>query len=237
MVTKTTKSKASLVRNNICKFCNKGFSSEKILISHMCVKKRRYKDKDTPGARIGFRVFQRFYELTTSSKNLKTEVDFINSRYYISFVKFGRYLIQLNSFETNGFIDFLIMNSVPLKVWENEEVYEQYLKMYVKKELPEKAFERTINTMVKWGKENNDMYNNFFKNANTIEATFLIRSGHISPWILYLSSAADDLFSRLSNDQGELIERAIDPEYWEQIISSKKEDVKFIVNILEKAKL
>ena len=108
MAIKKTKLKKSLK----CKYCEKSFSTEKTLIAHMCVKKQRFKDKDTPGARLGFRAFQRFYELSVRSKTPKTELDFIKSQYYTSFVKFGRHLIALDPIASEEYLDFLIKNAI-----------------------------------------------------------------------------------------------------------------------------
>lgn len=237
MATKKTKLKKSSNRDNLCKFCSKGFSSEKTLISHLCPKKKRYADKDTPGARLGFRAFQRFFELTTQSKTPKSEMDFIQSPYYIAFVKFGRYLIDLHPLSPEEFTDFLIKNAIPLKSWCVEAVYEKHLSLYTKKEPACRAAERSIVTMTVWADENNDDYNNFFKHVHPVEATHLIRSGHISPWVLYLAESGQELFDRLNDEQAKLISNVIDPDYWQDKMLKKKDDVVFIRTILKGANI
>ena len=44
--TMTKQLKTSLENNLTCKWCNKTFMSERTLSAHMCVKKRRWADKD-----------------------------------------------------------------------------------------------------------------------------------------------------------------------------------------------
>ena len=56
----------------------------------MCVKKRRWADRDMSHIRLGHRAFQMFYEMNTSAKQPKSMEDFIMSQYYEAFVKFGR---------------------------------------------------------------------------------------------------------------------------------------------------
>lgn len=237
MATKKKILKRSSNRDNCCKFCNKGFASEKTLIAHMCPKKRRFKDKDTPGAQLGFRVFQRFNELSMNSKKPKTEMDFINSSFYAEFVKFARYLIALNPLGIEGFIDFLIKNAIPLKSWSSEGVYEEYLYEFTKKELPDRAIERTIIAIDEWATTNNCEMGDFFKAVHPVEATYLIKSGHISPWALYLADTAGELFARFNSEQATIISNIIDPDHWHKEIMRRKDDVSFIRSILAGAQL
>ena len=67
----TNQLKTSL-ENNTCKWCEKSFRSERTLSAHMCVKKRRFADKDLTHVRLGYRVFQMFYELNTTASKSKT---------------------------------------------------------------------------------------------------------------------------------------------------------------------
>ena len=224
-------------RGEICPFCEKGFSTEKTLASHMCVKKRRYADRKTPGARLGFRVFQRFFEITTRSRNIKTEIEFIKSQYYSDFVKFGRHLVSLNPLAPDQFIDFVIENGVKLKEWTSPHVYETFLQEYIKREPAERAVERTIIEMDKWAQLHEVHYNKFFSGVSEVEATFLIRSGKISPWVLYLSDSANELLERLNREQGTIIESAINPTEWHKIFSKHEDDVKFVKSIIAKAGL
>lgn len=238
MATPKKKSKkSSLNRDNMCKFCKKGFSSEKTLSSHMCVKKRRFTDKDTPGARLGFRVFQRFYELTTQSKKPKAVMDFIDSTYYNDFVKFGRNLVEINPLAPDQFIDFVIKNGIKLKSWTAPYVYETFLSEYIKKEPAEKAVERTIVEMDAWATMHDTEFKYFFRDVSEVEATYLIKSGKISPWILYLADSSELLLSRLNEEQGAIISTAIDPTTWHKIFQRKIDDVKFVKDVISKAGL
>ena len=64
-----------------CRWCKKSFKSETTLAVHMCVKKRRFADKEMTHIRLSHRAFQMFYDLNTSAKHPKTMEDFILSPY------------------------------------------------------------------------------------------------------------------------------------------------------------
>ena len=72
------------------------------------VKKRRNADKDMTHVRLGYRVYQMFYELNTAASKTKSMDEFINSQYYEGFVKFGRSCIRNEYLEPEKFAEWLI---------------------------------------------------------------------------------------------------------------------------------
>ena len=234
-----TNKKTSVLRSrdNICKFCEKGFSSERTLAKHMCVKKRRFADKDQPSCQLGFRIFQRFFELTTNSKEPKSVMDFINSSHYMAFVKFARYLIDLEPLIPDQFITYVIKNGLKVKDWSKMSIYEDFLAEHLRKETVQKALERSVVTIAEWGEENNLDYTSFYENMAPAEATHLIKSGRISPWLLYVSDRSPTLMGRLSSEQNKLIQKAIDVNMWNFVFHKRMDDVKFAREIIEEAGL
>jgi hypothetical protein len=220
-----------------CKFCGKKFTKVSTLSAHLCAVKKRFLDQDSIGSKLGFRVFQKVYEFNTSQKNPKTIEDFITSPHYLSFVKFGRYLVELNPIDCDQFVEFVIKNAIPIDKWRSEEVYTLYLSEFTKSEKPERAVERTILELEAWAREHKTEYTKFFEEVIPNEAVWLIRSGRISPWVLYLAQTSDKLFNRISSEQSHLIEKAINPAKWQTQFMLKKDDVKFIKEILKVAAL
>jgi len=125
--------------------------SERTLAAHMCIKKRRWADKDLTHTRLGYRVFQMFYEMNTTAKNPKTQEEFIQSQYYEGFVKFGRSCLTNEYLQPEKFAEWLIKTGKKLKDWSKDSLYDEFLLTYVKKEPGMKALER----------KNSDFANNF----------------------------------------------------------------------------
>lgn len=222
---------------HVCKFCGSKFHKETTLSAHMCVKKRRHMDINSTGSRLGFRTFQRFYEKNTKSKNLKTVDDFINSPYYIDFVKFGNHLALLKPVYTEKFIDFVITEGVKLKDWTRDFVYDTYIENLIKSEPAVSATERTIEEIMQWCEANNAVFDSFFETINANEAAHLIRTGKISPWVLYLSETGGKLLNRFSEDHSKMIGSIIDPSFWSKKFRKCDDDVDYIKSILEQGKL
>ena len=203
----------------------------------MCEQKRRWLDQDLKPVKLGFTVFKRFHDVNYRGRKEKTYEEFMHSQFYTSFVKFGRYLLNLNAINPKEFIEFLIKTEVKLAKWESPVVYETYVRELNKKETPEAAVERNFLLMQQWANDTGEEWTSFFRKINPNLATQWIRSGRISPWILFTASSASDLFSRLSEEQLALVQKNIDPDFWEIKLRKSKEDVEAIREELDRAGL
>lgn len=216
----------------VCKYCGKSFLKDHTLATHICVKKRRAMEIDTQASRFGFRTFQRFYEITTNTKKLKTQQEFIDSQYYIEFAKFGNYLATLKPLFPEQFIEFVIRNGISLKDWSKDYVYDTYINDLIKKEPASSATERTIINIVNWCTENNVEFTNFFISISANEAAYLIKTGRISPWVLYLASTSETLMNSFNEDHAKMIADVIDPGFWMKKFKKADSDVVYIKSIL-----
>ncbi len=221
-----------MVQNFECKFCSKKFHKEGTLYTHMCVKKRRNMEIETPASRFGFRTYQKFYEFTMASKKPKTVQEFIDSPYYIDFVKFGNHLANLKPVYPEKFIEFVIKNSVKLKDWTKDYVYDTYIDDLVKKEPGSAAIDRSITEIVQWTTDNNTEFTRFFHDIHPNEAAHMIRTGKISPWMLYLSETGGVLMDKFTEDHSKIIGNIIDPGVWMRKFKKIQDEVDDVQNLL-----
>lgn len=224
-------------QEHICKFCGTKFHKSSTLSTHMCVKKQRVLDADATGPRLGFRAFQRFFELTAQVKRPKTLEEFIESPYYIEFAKFGNHLANLKPLYIEKYIDFVIQNGVKLKDWTKDFVYDCYINDIVKKEPAISATERTIIEIVEWSEKNNKQFVDFFYTISANEAAYMIKTGKISPWVLYLAPSGESLMSSFNEDHAKIIGTIIDPGLWMRKFKKAADDVEYIRNLLSQAGL
>jgi len=190
-------------------------------------------DINTAGSRLGFRTFQRFYELNVKAKKPKSQEEFINSSYYIDFVKFGNHLALLRPIYAEQFIDFVIMNKIKLKDWTKDFVYELYVEDLSKKEPAASATDRTITEIMEWCDKNNIPFKDFFFSVSANEGAYLIKTGKISPWVLYLSATGEELVSRFNEDHSKMIGDIIEPGFWMKKFKKANDDVEYIRGLLE----
>lgn len=230
-----TKTLAISLKNNTCKWCEKNFTNERTLATHMCVKKRRWADKDMTHVRLGFRVFQMFYELNTAASKPKTVEDFIQSQYYTGFVKFGRSCVKNEYLSPEQFAEWLIKQGKRLSDWSKDSLYDEFLLEYVKKESGMRALERNIIYLSAWAEEHRCNWQQYFTVVSTFRAVYDIRSAKISPWLIYLSSTGDQLLVRFNDEQVKMVEHIIDAGFWMKLFSTNKEEVREVKHTCEVA--
>lgn len=191
--------------------------------------------RDEKYVKMGFFIYQKFYNFAFRTMTPRTYDDFMNSNYFTSFSKFGRYLMDIHAINPEAFVDFLLKAQIPLSKWQMPLIYEQYIRELNKKESVSSAFERNVLLMQQWEMDTGHPWHTFFINVNTNIATSWIQSGRLSPWVLYTASTAHQLFDRFTEEQLQLIERAVEPRFWSRKFDEAKDDVKFVKELLAEA--
>lgn len=220
-----------------CTHCGRAFQKERTLMSHMCAQKQRYLDRDEKHVKLAFTIFRRFWALNYKSAKEKTYDDFAKNQFYTAFVKFARYLLDINAVNPNAFVEFILKMGLPIDKWHSAVVYDTYLRELVKKESPDAAIERNFRLMEHWAADTGEDWTDFFRKIEPGRAMLWIRSGRISPWVMYTADSADDLFGRFTAEQMSLVEDALDPVFWQRKLAENAEEVAAIRSVLKEVGL
>lgn len=202
----------------------------------MCKKKRRWLRREDRDVMLGFNAYREFYK-RHYKQHQKTYEQFMNSNYFDSFVKFGKHIIDINAVNPVEFINFIINSAIPLNKWCYNSVYEQYVIWLTSQETPERALERNMLLMEQWALDNNEEWTDFFRKIDTTVAMNYIRTGRISPWLLYNTETGQELLDRLRDDQLVLIQKVLNPYKWNAKFKKHKDDVENIYTVCKKAGL
>jgi hypothetical protein len=184
------------------------------MMKHLCENKRRWQDKDQPGNRIGFQAWVEFYKKNTASKKPKTYVDFTKSAYYIAFVKFGHYCVDLKCINVTRYADWLLKNQIKIDSWCSDTNYTKFLIEHLKSEDPLDAIARSIETTMTIAKDSDIETKDCLRYANRNKLAYAVTTGKISPWMLYQSVSGVDFLSNLDESQQKMIIDYINPEQW-----------------------
>ena len=217
-----------------CEFCKKVFVYERAQLNHSCEMKRRWLWKDEKYIRMGFRSFQKFYDLSMRVKKPRTYEDFMSSQYFTAFTGFGRYVLDINAIDPEGFVEYLIREQAQLTTWKDAAWYEKWVRELARKEDPQRAVERNILLMEQWSRDTGEPWQDFFRKVSPALATKWIQSGRISPWLLYTDSG-NQLFERLSDEQLMMIKEWINPLFWSDKVKKHKDDLDHIKAVLREA--
>lgn len=221
----------------VCPHCSHGFTKEKTLIVHLCEQKRRALAKTERHVVLAYDAYNRFYRKTQNAKHDKTYDEFARSPYYNAFVKFGSFVSNVNPLYPERFLDFVVTSGVKLDHWCRDELYDTYVLDLIKTEPVETALERSIKHMMSWGETNSASWNHYFLYVSFSRATYDIKDGKISPWLVLNSSNGQTMLSKFSDEQLNAISKQIDPQFWMHKFKKQTADVELVKSIIKESKI
>lgn len=183
-------------------------------MNHLCESKRRWQDRDFPGNRIGFQTWVAFYKKNTTAKKVRSYVDFTKSAYYLAFVKFGHYCVNVKCINVTRYADWLLKNSIKIDSWASDTNYTKFIIEYLKAEDPMDAIARSIETAIERATEEGIQSKDYLRYGNRNRICHVITTGKISPWMLYQSESGVNLLGQLDESQQKMILDYINPEQW-----------------------
>ena len=222
---------------NKCTYCDKTFARERTLQVHLCEPKRRHLQKNEKWVQNAFMVFQRFYEIHQNNTTPRTYKQFCDSPYYNAFVKFGRYIMYINPLYPEKYIDYVLLSKIKLDHWARDDLYEAYLIHTLKNEPVEAALRRSIATMMDWADIQNAQWSDYFRLVNTNRAVQHIQQGKISPWMLLGCGAGKKMLNLLTDEQLQMTQRFINPEFWANKFKSYPADHLFVQETAREARI
>lgn len=216
-----------------CKYCEKTFRKESTLAVHICEQKRRFLQQKEPAVQMGFQAYLKFFELTQGSSKLKTYNDFSDCPYYNAFVKFGRYIKNVNAIAPQQFIEWIIKQNKKLDRWCRDENYEEFLLYYTRHEQAEDALLRFLELTDKWAIDSGAQFNHIFTYANRNKLCFYITQGKISSWVIYNCQSGIAFLDTLNEEQLQVVFKWIDPEYWQKRFKDYFADSEYLKKTLK----
>lgn len=221
-----------------CKYCGKDFVRESTLAGHLCENKRRVLAKDLKQNRIAYQSWLLFRRLTIANvKYDKDYEEFVSNKYFMGFMKLAKHIIDLNLEDPEGFVKYIIMNSVPMHKWQTAVVYESYVKDRTKKETVERAIERSVLNMKAWGERTNNSWEDYFQKVSTPDAVQDIRMGRISPWCTFATDQGSRLIDRLEPGQIQQLVEYIEPQSWRVKVKRHQQDANWVQHVFNKAEI
>ena len=220
---------------NKCTYCDKTFARERTLQVHLCEPKRRHLQKNEKWVQNAFMVFRRFYEIHQNANTPKTYEEFCNSSYYNAFVKFGIFIMNINPLYPEKYIDYVLTSKIKLDHWARDDLYESYLIDALKNEPVEAALQRSIATMMDWAQEQHAQWSDYFRLVNTNRAVQHIQQGKISPWLLLGCNAGKKMLKSFTDEQLQMAQRFINPEFWSNKFKSYPADTLFVQETAKEA--
>jgi hypothetical protein len=220
---------------HVCEYCKKEFVRETSIQAHLCEPKRRRRERDEPGPRLGFQAYIRFYESMAGSARNKTHDTFCESSYYRAFVKFGHYCVNTRVINPDRFMAWLLKHNRKIDHWCSDKVYTEYLVDHLKVEAVDDALARAIEFGIDWAEKNASPAHDCMRYGNTNALCYAVTAGRISPWVIYNSESGQKFLSELDATQVAMIWPYIDSDAWQKRFLDRPQDQEYAKHILKQA--
>ncbi|WNA16008.1 hypothetical protein XaC1_365 [Xanthomonas phage XaC1] len=217
-----------------CRFCSKKFKREQTVLSHKCLKRDRYNEKDTRKMKVAYMMwkeYMQYHKFKIPAKVVQAGDEylyFINSSVFNEFEKFAEYVTQNDIFKPDEFITHVIKSGINARDWCTFKVHQDWVIKYTRNEHPRSGIERSIRAFADWEALTGQPWNTFFSSATLVRVIMWFESGKLSPWIIYASNTADELLSRVSDSEYSHLIPYIDHTVWIPKISAYRTDVESI---------
>jgi hypothetical protein len=198
----------------------------------MCVKKRRFLDKDQKTEKRALMLFKTWNKFALGSTKEIPIQTFIASRYYVAFVLFGKYIGDAKVINPTDYLRWLVDGQVRIDSWTKDSTYSKFLLDYTKKETPERAMERFMLHVIAWADATGKEWQEYLDAGNMNRVVHDITMGKISPWVLLASADANELLMALPPEMFDSVANTFDLAYWGQKVNNDPESANWINGIL-----
>jgi uroporphyrinogen-III decarboxylase len=91
--------------------------------------------------------------------------------------------------------------------------------------------------MMDWADTNEFSWDQYFLYVSLSRATYDIKDGKISPWIILNSPTGKDLLKKMNDEQLTLISAVIDPQFWVSKFRKLPKDVAMVKQVIQESNL
>jgi hypothetical protein len=107
----------------------------------------------------------------------------------------------------------------------------------IRVETVETALQRSIGHMMSWADANQSHWNHYFLYVSLNRATFDIRDGKISPWLLLNSKSGKEMLAKFSDEQLAAVGTTIDPQFWMNKFKKLPADVELVRQVVKESNI
>lgn len=198
-----------------CEHCHKTYVNNRYYLKHFnqC---KIYLRKHELSTVIGKNAFNYYKKWLKSKQCMNDDSNtFITSRFYNSFIKFSKFVVDKKIVDIDLYFDYMIIKKINPMIWTNDIIYSVYIKL-VDDLSPMDSVNLSIKTLIKLGKIFDCEPYQVMKKLSISEIIELLYSRHFTPWFLLNSNDITNILNNpdISKSQHIILEGFINPKIW-----------------------
>lgn len=204
-----------------CQYCEKEFKSETLFMKHSCSEKQKMETLRSPigqSAYVYYSAWMKGY-----GRSVPTIETFASSRYFTSFVKFAKYLIEHSIPTPMAYVQQMIKHDISPMLWCQQDCYLIYLTYLDTEVTPMKQVEISLTSLLHLSEQLEVDISDVFTTFNPQDIMELLLTRSVSPWLLLASRKFKEWLLKQHSDDVKMINRVINPHVWLYRMECNKE--------------
>ena len=220
-----------------CDYCLKDFKQLHRFEQHRCKQMIRAEQMRTPTGLAGLGYFQEWMRIKRKCK--ADGKMFEVSKHFEQFINFTTFVQQVGLSEPKYFISWCAKRDFTPDMWTSSEVYGLYLEHLDALDSTDvdARLKSSQRMLTKLANALDCDIEDVFNKLHPSDITLLLQTRKLSPWILLRSKKFMNFLGNCSEEEQQVIENLIRPEYWQKRIKQDKAAVEKAVKLVKELNL
>lgn len=126
-----------------CHCCGKQFKTETGFKKHFCEYQKRFVEIESNGWYDKWLKMKTIYKIKVNKDKNKEYYSIIHSSYYNQMINFLKWANETDIIDYISYLEYLKKKRYSMKMWNKPSIYKEFVKEYIKNEIPALAIERS----------------------------------------------------------------------------------------------
>ena len=91
--------------------------------------------------------------------------------------------------------------------------------------------------MIEWGENNNASWNHYFHYVSLSRATYDIKDGKVSPWLVLNSNSGKEMVKKFNDEQLNAVSTVLDIPFWLKKFKNLPADTELVKQVVKESNL
>lgn len=191
----------TITKTFLCQHCSKTFTRKSWYDKHNCANKEKFNQDLEIDLLQALSLFNHWQRRTGFIKRKPKDLDaFRKSPYRDTFISLYKFTRDNQIVSALNYVDWLVDNSVKEAGWKHGDTLCAYQEFVLKQHDYRRQAQITLDEIRKWAEATKQPANRFFELVTGIDVLKMVRSGQLSPWVLFSYEGGLTLVNRLDQE-------------------------------------
>lgn len=207
-----------------CPYCAKVFKRIGTKETHSCRQMERHQLANSMIGMRAYGLYQEWMRCKTGKADISMAT-FAKSKLLHSFCRLVEYFDRLRVSYQFGYIKVMVGHKIDPHLWTHKNAYRLYIDWIDQSEPPLQQVSRSVEFLFKLSEQHRVPVQHLFNILHPQQIIEYIQTRHLSPWLLFASSAFTTAMMRMDGLNKEMLLDVLGDDYWLQKFQHHKSTV------------